>query len=145
MVSQPRLRGRILRTTVGSFSRCQYLGGRYEWSTLTRLRASDGANLGSVSLGTNTGGIAAETVVFDGANIWVAGASANNLLSCGLVMVLSSSPLDVRSSMSHLWLTNTGGSSTTVTKLRPEDGANLGTYTVAAGPAECSLTEPISG
>ncbi len=41
--------------------------GNNNGNSVTKLRASDGANLGTFPLGTNPTGIA-----FDGANIWVA-------------------------------------------------------------------------
>jgi len=42
--------------------------------TVTKLRASDGANLGNFSVGNQPTGVA-----FDGANIWVANQGSNTL------------------------------------------------------------------
>jgi DNA-binding beta-propeller fold protein YncE len=42
--------------------------------SVRKLRASDGANLGTFPVGTNPLGVA-----FDGANIWVANASSNSV------------------------------------------------------------------
>ena len=43
-------------------------------NTVTKLRAADGANLGTFAAGTSPFGVA-----FDGANIWVANAGSNTV------------------------------------------------------------------
>ena len=44
-------------------------------NNVTKLRASDGAVLGTYAVGTSPAGIA-----FDGANIWVANSGSNNVM-----------------------------------------------------------------
>lgn len=65
---------------VGGFPVDAALDGTNVWvtnrdeNTVTKLRASDGANLGSFAVGNFPQG-----VVFDGTNMWVSGANSDNV------------------------------------------------------------------
>jgi len=69
-------------------------------NNVTKLRANDGASLGTFTVGTSP-----STLAYDGANMWVANTHSNN-----------------------------------VTKLRGRDGALLGTCTVGFGPPSMGRT-----
>jgi YVTN family beta-propeller protein len=106
--------------------------------TVTKLRASDGANLGSFPMGGSTAGIA-----FDGANIWVA------VTASSIVFKLRASdganlgsfpagpnPGSVAFDGANIWVTNSGIQFfplDTVTKLRA-DGNSLGTIHTGGTP-----------
>jgi hypothetical protein len=95
-------------------------------NSVTKLRASDGANLGTFSVGGGPLGIA-----FDGANIWVTNRGSNSVTklrasdgaSLGTFGV-EFSPFGVAFDGANIWVTN----GERVTKLRASDGANLGSF-----------------
>jgi sugar lactone lactonase YvrE len=100
--------------------------------TVTKLRSSDGVNLGTFAVGATPFGIA-----FDGANLWVANGSGvtklrasdgSNLGTFGV----GASPLGVACDGSNTWVASFG--SGTVTKLRSSDGTPLGTFTLPYPP-----------
>jgi hypothetical protein len=108
--------------------------------TVTKLRASDGANLGGflvagVGSGGNPLGLA-----FDGANIWVPSGTTP-----GFVAKLRASdganqgnfpvgnaPRSVAFDGANIWVGNQGDS--TVTKLRASDGVFVGTFALSGPP-----------
>jgi YVTN family beta-propeller protein len=102
--------------------------------TVTKLRASDGANLGSFPVGNLPRGVA-----YDGANLWVTNSGNNSVTklraSDGANLgsfPVGSQPLAVGFDGANVWVSNfTGG---TVTKLRASDGANLGSFPVGGNP-----------
>jgi hypothetical protein len=102
-------------------------------NSVTKLRASDGANLGGFAVGTSPRGVA-----FDGANIWVANSVSNNVTklrasdgaSLGTFTV-GTSPLGVAFDGANIWVANSGSSN--VTKLRASDGECVGTCTFTVG------------
>ena len=109
---------------------------------VTKLRASDGANLGTFSWGGYSGG----GVAFDGANIWVANNPDPLLLSAGVTKLRASDGTN----LGMFWLPGAGDAiargvafdganvwvvwadnehpRTSVTKLRASDGAVLGGF-----------------
>jgi len=106
---------------------------------VTKLRASDGANLGTFAVGINPGG----GVAFDGANIWVANLVSGNVTklraSDGANLGTfatgggpNSGPNAVAFDGANIWVANIN--SNNVTKLRASDGANLGNFAVGSGP-----------
>src|SRR5437762_3655218 len=103
--------------------------------TVTKLRASDGANLGTFPVG----GLFPEFITFDGANIWVSNNISNNVTklraSDGVVLgtfPVGDSPEGIAYDGANIWVTNY--SDDTVTKLRASDGVVLGVYPVGSGP-----------
>src|SRR5215471_5246493 len=105
-------------------------------SSVTKLRASDGANLGTFPAGYYPKGVA-----FDGVNIWVTNFTANTVTklrasdgaNLGTIPV-GFGPEGVAFDGTNFWVANSGGNS--VTKLRASDGANLGTFGVfGTGPS----------
>jgi hypothetical protein len=102
---------------------------------VTKLRASDGAVLGTYGLGGGTGPCA---VAFDGANIWVTNwaddtvtklqASNGNLLG---TYDVGHWPRGVAFDGASIWVANEWDNN--VTKLRASDGAVLGTYGLGGG------------
>ena len=102
--------------------------------TVTKLRASDGANLGTFPAGLNPWDVA-----FDGANIWVANLGSDNVTKLRAsdganlgTFPVGNSPRGVAFDGANIWVTNSG--SNNVTKLRASDGANLGTFPVGFSP-----------
>ena len=104
-------------------------------NTVTKLRASDGAVLGTFSAGSNPIGMA-----FDGANIWVANNGSNTVTklrasdgacvgTCTFTVGLY--PFGIAFDGANIWVANWGGN--TVTKLRASDGACAGTCTFGVG------------
>ncbi len=101
--------------------------------TLTKLRASDGASLGTFGAGGIAMGLA-----FDGANIWVAGgvnvrklqASDGALLR---TFAAGAGPTAVAFDGANIWVANT--SSNNVTKLQASDGLDRGTFPAGSVPA----------
>ena len=99
---------------------------------VTKLRASDGLNLGTFPAGSLPIG-----VVFDGSNIWVVNLGSNNLtklrasdgLNLGVVAV-GSSPSAIAFDGANIWVVNNG--SNNVQKLRISDNVSLGTFSVPA-------------
>ncbi len=103
-------------------------------SNVTKLRAYDGAVLGTFAVGSNPSGIA-----FGGANVWVGNISSDSVTelrgSDGAVLgtlAVGSSPYDVAFDGANIWVTNFG--SNNVTKLRACDGALLRTFPAGSGP-----------
>ena len=103
-------------------------------NNVTKLRASDGANLGTFAAGTGPWGIA-----FDGGSIWVTNQNSNNVTklraSDGSFVAnynVGNFPQGVVFDGSSIWVANS--QSNTVTKLRPSDGMNLGNFNVCTGP-----------
>jgi hypothetical protein len=88
--------------------------------TVTKLKASDGTNLGTYSVGTYPVGIA-----FDGANIWVTNAGDNTVTKLRA------------SDGSNMWVANNVDS--TVTKVRANDGFVLGTYGTVSLPKDVAF------
>ncbi len=101
--------------------------------TVTKLRASDGANLGNFEVGGLPTGIA-----FDGANMWVTDNSPNGGVTkvrasdgkiLGTFPVGGQYPFWLAFDGENVWVANSAG----VTKLRASDGRNLGTFNVGNG------------
>jgi hypothetical protein len=105
-------------------------------STVSKLRASDGANLGTFNVGGAPMGVA-----FDGANIWVVNSFPNTVTklraSDGTNLgefAVGQVPYFAAFDGEAIWVTNTQGAS--VTKLRASDGRVLGTFTDTGGPID---------
>ncbi|HWY54574.1 MAG TPA: YncE family protein [Terriglobales bacterium] len=104
-------------------------------SRVSKLRTSDGANLGMFNVGYGPVGLA-----FDGANIWAANSfdntvtklRANDGKNLGTFPV-GKVPYYLVFDGEAVWVTNTQG--TSVTKLRASDGKNLGTFADNGAPA----------
>lgn len=103
-------------------------------NTVTELRASDGANLGTFPVGTSPMGIA-----FDGANMWVVNNGSNNVTELqvpgGAVLgtfPVGTAPMGIVFDGSHMWVTNNGSS--TVTELLASTGATVNTFTLGGAP-----------
>ena len=104
-------------------------------SNVTKLRASDGVNLGTLAVGRRPTGVA-----FDGANIWVANYGDSNVtklrasdgVNLGTFPMGSGSCWGVAFDGANIWVANR--ESNTVTKLRASDGVNLGSFPVGAFP-----------
>jgi Protein of unknown function (DUF1566)/Collagen triple helix repeat (20 copies) len=104
-------------------------------NNVSKLRASDGANLGTFSVGPGPNGVA-----FDGANIWVTNFSNNSVTKLRAsdganlgTFAVGNGPFAVAFDGANIWVTNVGSDST-VSKLRASDGANLGTFAVGSRP-----------
>jgi hypothetical protein len=99
-----------------------------EDGTVTKLRASDGENLGTFQVGGNPMGLA-----FDGANMWVSdngGSTVTKLRASdgknlGAFSV-GHRPWGMAFDGENIWVANFGDG--TVTKLRASDGKSLGTF-----------------
>ncbi len=103
-------------------------------NTVTKLRASDGFNLGNFPVGSAPFGVA-----FDGANIWVTNQSSNNVTRLRAIdganlgtFAVGTNPNGVAFDGANIWVANF--SSNNVTRLRAIDGANLGTFAVGSAP-----------
>ncbi len=106
----------------------------FRHNSVVKLRASDGAYLGSFSVGNNPSGIA-----FDGANIWVANwgdgtvskiqATSGTILSTVLV---GDQPYAVAFDGANIWVANEG--SGTVSKIQAGNAAVVGTFSVGSQP-----------
>jgi hypothetical protein len=104
-------------------------------SNVTKLRASDGVNLGTLAVGRRPTGVA-----FDGANIWVANYGDSNVtklrasdgVNLGTFPMGGGSCWGVAFDGANIWVANR--ESNTVTKLRASDGVNLGSFPVGAFP-----------
>src|SRR5579863_8761321 len=96
--------------------------------TVTKLRAADGATLGTFKVGTTPYG-----VTFDGANVWVSNSSdgsvtklrASDGKTLGTFKV-GQMPFWMVFDGEDVWVANSGDG--TVTKLRANDGKALGTF-----------------
>jgi outer membrane lipoprotein-sorting protein len=104
-------------------------------NTVTKLRASDGTNLGAFLVGASPYGVA-----FDGANIWVTSGFSNTVTklrasdgACAGTCTFGVGviPYGVAFDGADVWVTNTFGDS--VTKLRASDGACVGSCTFSVG------------
>lgn len=100
-------------------------------NTVTKMRASDGAVLGTFAVGTAPQGVA-----FDGANIWVANLNSNDVtkLRASDGALLATYPLGLSANSvlfdgQNIWISNTANSR--LTKFRP-DGFSLGSFSAAA-------------
>src|SRR6202140_3674336 len=105
-------------------------------STVTKLRASDGANLGTFNVGGAPMGVA-----FDGANVWVVNSFDNTVTklqaSDGKTLgtfAVGKVPYFAAFDGEAIWVTNSQGGS--VTKLRASDGKVLGTFADIPGPID---------
>ena len=127
--------------SVGSYPSRIAFDGANIWVTngadasVSKLRASDGANLGTfLTAGTFPGGLA-----FDGANIWVANCYSNNITEIRAsdganlgTFAGGSCPYAVAFDGANIWVTNETGK--TLSKLRASDGASLGTFPTGTYP-----------
>jgi hypothetical protein len=125
--------------TAGSGPRGVAFDGANIWVTnqssnnVTKLRASDGANLGTFSVGTGPIGIA-----FDGANMWVMNGTSGNLTKlrasdgANLGTVPSVFGFDVIFDGANIWVASNNGGM--VGKYRASDGANLGFFAAGSFP-----------
>jgi hypothetical protein len=100
---------------------------------VTKLRASDGANLGTFAVG-----VLPEGIAFDGANIWVANTAVKSitklLASSGATVgtySVGGYPQGVAFDGTNIWVTTSAG---TVEKLLAATGAVVGTYAVGNTP-----------
>src|ERR1700693_187825 len=103
-------------------------------NAVTKLRASDGTNLGTFAVGRNP-----RNISFDGANIWVANQASTTVTKLRAsdgtnlgTFAVGNNPQGVAFDGANIWAAN--GGSTTVTKLRASDGTNLGTFAVGSSP-----------
>ncbi len=99
-------------------------------NTVTKLRASDGVNLGIFAVGTQP-----HAVAFDGANIWTANYISNNVTKLRATdganlgaFPVGNGPNGMAFDGANIWVVNLN--SNNVTKLRALDGVNLGTFPV---------------
>ncbi len=98
--------------------------------TVSKLRANDGANLGTISVGRTPYGMA-----FDGANIWVSNSNANTVTKIRAsddkdlgTFAVGQQPWGVAFDGADIWVANSVQS--TVSKLRTSDGKTLGTFSL---------------
>jgi outer membrane lipoprotein-sorting protein len=105
-------------------------------NNVTKIRVSDGANLGAFPVGIFTIGIA-----FDGANMWISDATGNILTKLRAsdganlgAFPAGNSPVSVAFDGTNIWAVNSLPSGATVTKLRAVDGAILGAFAVGSNP-----------
>jgi hypothetical protein len=103
-------------------------------NNVTKLRASDGANLGTFPVGNLPFGVA-----FDGANIWVTNSNSDSVTKLRAsdganlgTFPVGDGPRGVAFDGANIWVANAGDDN--VTKLRASDGANLGTFPVGDAP-----------
>ena len=104
-------------------------------NNVTKLRANDGASLGTFTVGTSP-----STLAYDGANMWVANTHSNNVTKLrgrdGALLgtfTVGSGPTGICFDGANMWVTNVN--TNTVTKLRASDGHLLGTFTVGGSNA----------
>jgi hypothetical protein len=102
--------------------------------SVSKLRASDGANQGTFTVAGSPTGLA-----FDGVNMWVTGFSGNIITKVRAsdganlgTFPVGANPGRAAFDGANIWVANNGGG--TVTKLRASDGALQGTFTVGSGP-----------
>jgi len=100
-------------------------------SNVTKLRASDGLNVGTFPVGSGP----FHHIAFDGANIWVSNRGSNNVTKLRAndganlgTFSVGTSPLGIAFDGTNIWVANSG--SNNISKLRASDGANLGTFAV---------------
>lgn len=114
------------------------VSGLQLFSSVTKLRASDGANLGTFVAGTER----PQAIAFDGANIWVSNGEDNCLsrirtsdgASVGGVCV-GFSPQGIAFDGANMWVTHSANS---VTKLRANDRVTLGVFSVGSATSSPS-------
>lgn len=101
-------------------------------SSVTKVRVSDGAILGTFAVGRGPYGVA-----FDGTNIWATSNVENTVTKLRAsdgknlgTFGVGKGPWWLCSDGSNIWVANGDGS---VTKLRADDGQQLGTYRVGKG------------
>lgn len=114
------------------------VSGQQLSSSVTKLRASDGANLGTFNAGTER----PLCIAFDGANMWVSNGEDSTVVKIRTsdgVMVgafpVGFSPNGMAFDGANIWVTH---GSRSVTKLRANDGAILGTFSVGSATASPS-------
>jgi len=106
-------------------------------NTVTKLRASDGACVGTCTFSVGT---TPNFLAFDGANIWVANSGSNNVTKLRAsdganlgTFTVGTFPFGITYDGANIWVTN--ANSNTVTKLRASDGSNQGSFPVVSpGP-----------
>ncbi len=101
-------------------------------SGVTKLRASDGANLGTFGLA-----FPPFAVAFDGANIWVTNGESVTKLQASDGAPLGTfnvgeSAFGIAFDGANMWVVSVGMDVSYLTKLRTSDGANLGIFPVIA-------------
>jgi DNA-binding beta-propeller fold protein YncE len=103
--------------------------------SVSKLRASDGAILGTFPVGRIP-----RAVAFDGSSIWVANGLGDSVTklraSDGATLgtfAVGAAPFALAFDGSAIWVANAGDG--TVTRLRSRDGATLGTFAVGSGPS----------
>src|SRR5712692_4093497 len=114
---------------------------------VTELRASDGALLGTFSVGSQPNAVA-----FDGANIWVANQNTNNVVRIGHTKLgpavlgsftVGQAPQGIAFDGANIWVASSDGS---VTKLRASDGACAGVVIVNPGSSSlCNFAVGATG
>lgn len=108
----------------------------YGAGTVNKLRAVDGANLGTFPVGPG-----ASAIAFDGANVWTANFFSDSVTklrasdgacvgTCTFPVGIS--PRGIAFDGVNIWVAN--NTSHNVTKLRASDGANQGTFAVGINP-----------
>jgi hypothetical protein len=105
--------------------------------TLVKLRASDGAVLGTFALSFHSVGVSRIRMAYDGANIWLA--SSDTVLkvraSDGAILASIATPASPGYMVfdgANIWVTG-GGAINNLRKFRASDGALLGTFTIGPG------------
>ena len=105
----------------------------YGSNGVTKLRASDGANLGTYPAGSPA------DICFDGTNVWVTDYFSNTVTKLRAsdgtnlgTYPTGSGPHPICFDGANIWVVNHLGNS--VTKIRASDGKNLGTFTVGTQP-----------
>jgi hypothetical protein len=122
----------------GSYPRGVAFDGSNVWvtneihNTVTKLRARDGAILGTFAVG-----VRPSEAAFDGANLWVVCDNSVTKLRASDGAILGTFNVDlalrgVAFDGANVWVSS--DYSNTVTKLRASDGAKLGTFSVGHGP-----------
>ena len=103
-------------------------------NNVTKIRTSDGTNLGTFSVGSQPWNAA-----FDGANIWVTNSGDNTVIKLRAsdganlgTFSVGSQPYGIAFDGANIWVTN--WASNNLTKLRASDGANQGTFNVGSNP-----------
>jgi outer membrane protein assembly factor BamB len=131
-VAQIAVPGPIHAAAIAFDGADMWITGIFE-STVTKVRASDGAVLGTFNVGSNP-----DAVAFDGANVLVAngvGTVTKLRASDGAVLgtfTVGNNPQGITFDGAHIWVAN--ASDNTVMKLRASDGKVLGTFAVTGGP-----------
>jgi hypothetical protein len=114
------------------------VSGQQLSSSITKIRASDGANLGTFSAGTER----PQAIAFDGANMWVSNGEDNSVpkirtsdgVRVGSVSI-AFSPRGIAFDGANMWFTHSANS---VTKLRVNDSATLGIFSVGSATSSPS-------